>query len=148
MAQSSIQCKIHRHHRLNLFWINWIKVSKSQKHFFLKLHCSKTQWSKWPKFVSLHYWHASRGARGVKKSGWPNWSLLWWVGAERSSAKIEETVKNCQNWTKIVKETLFSEGFSNFIQFWQNLSTPTYQRGLQFGFSDFLTPLAPLEACQ
>ena len=31
------------------------------------------------------------------------------------SVKIEETVKNCQNWTGIVKETLFSEGFSNLF---------------------------------
>ena len=24
----------------------------------------------------LHYWHAPKGARGVKKSGQPNWSPL------------------------------------------------------------------------
>ena len=32
-------------------------------------HDIPSQWSKWPKFVSLHYWCAPRGARGVKKSG-------------------------------------------------------------------------------
>ena len=33
------------------------------------------------------------------------------------SANIEETVKNHQNWTKIVKGTLFSESVWNFILF-------------------------------
>ena len=49
------------------------------------------QWSKWPNFVSLHYWRASRGAMGVKKSKPPNWSPLWWVGALRFS-------QNWRNW--------------------------------------------------
>ena len=42
-----------------------------------------------------------------------------------------------QTWRKIVKETLFSEGTSNFIQFGMNSSTQTHQEGLQFGLSDF-----------
>jgi hypothetical protein len=60
------------------------------------------QWSKWPKFVSLHYWHAPRGARGIKISGQPNWSPLWWVGALRfsqnwrNSKKPSKLNKNCQ----------------------------------------------------
>ena len=33
-----------------------------------------------------------------------------------------------------------------FIQFGLNLSAQTYQRGLQFGFPDFLTPQAILGA--
>ena len=84
-----------------------------------------TQWSKWPKFVSLHYWHAPRGARGVKKSGRPNWSPLWWVWALRFS----QNWRNCEilsKLNKIVKETLFSKGFLNFVQFGLNLSAPTY----------------------
>ena len=36
----------------------------------------------------------------------------------QDSAEIEETVKNGQNWTKIVKETLFSEGFLHFYWTW------------------------------
>ena len=35
--------------------------------------------------------------------------LVSW--SANDSAKIEEIVKNHQNWTQIVKETLFSEGF-------------------------------------
>ena len=27
---------------------------------------TKVQWSKWLKFVSLHFWRAPRGAKGVK----------------------------------------------------------------------------------
>ena len=53
-------------------------------------------------------------------------------------------MKNCQNWTKIFKETLFSEGFLNSIQFGLNLSASTHQGCLQLGLPDFLTPLAPL----
>ena len=40
----------------------------------------------------------------------------------------EEPVKNHQNWTKIVKETLLSEGISNSIQFGLNLRAQTHQR--------------------
>ena len=57
-------------------------------------------------------------------------------------------MKICQDWTKIVKETLFSEGFLHFTQFGLNLSNPTHQNGLQFGPPDFLTPLTSLAACQ
>ena len=63
----------------------------------------------------------------------------------KDSAKIEETVKTRQNSTKMVIETLFSGGFSNFIQFGLNLSAPTYQSGLQFGLPDFLTHLSSLK---
>ena len=35
-------------------------------------YCLLPQWSKWPKFVSFHYWCAPKGARGVKKSKRPN----------------------------------------------------------------------------
>ena len=46
-------------------------------------------------------------------------------------------------------EFLFNfDGFSEFLQFWLNLSAPTHQSGLQFGHLDILTPLAPLEARQ
>ena len=38
--------------------------------------------------------------------------------------------------------------FLQFLQFWHNLSAPTDQSRLQFGRPDFLTPLAPLGACQ
>ena len=38
--------------------------------------------------------------------------------------------------------------FQQFLQFWLNLSALTHQGGLQFGRLDFLTPLAPLGACQ
>ena len=38
----------------------------------------------------FHYWHAPRGARGVKKSGRLNWRLLWWVGV----------LKFITNWIK------------------------------------------------
>ena len=80
----------------------------------LELFCwySRTQWSKWPKFVSLYYWRTPKGARVVKKCGWPNWSPLWWV------AKIEETVKNHQNWTKIVKKTPIFWRFFKFYSIW------------------------------
>ena len=33
------------------------------------------------------------------------------------------------------------DGFSQFLQFWLNLSTPTYKSGLQFPRPNFLTPL-------
>ena len=52
-------------------------------------------------------------------------------------------MKNSQNWTKIVKETLFSEGFLNLIQFALNLSTPTHQSGLQLGLPNFWHPWHP-----
>ena len=70
------------------------------------------QWSKWPKFVSLHYWSAPRD-QGCQKI-WMTKLKSTLVG-HLDSVKIEETVKNCQNWTGIVKETLFSEGFSNLF---------------------------------
>ena len=54
----------------------------------INLCSTKSQWSKWPKFVSLHYWpspRGARGARGVKKSGRPNWRPCKWVGTQRFS---------------------------------------------------------------
>ena len=65
----------------------------------INLCSTKSQWSKWPKFVSLHYWHAPRGARGVKKSKRPNWSPLWWVGALRFS----QNWRNCEKPSKLNK---------------------------------------------
>ena len=100
-------------------------------------------WSKWPKCVSLYYWRAPRGARGVKKAGQPNWSPLWCDGVLRFSQNrrnYEKQSKLNKNWQR----NLFSEGFSNFIQFELNLSAPTHQSGLQFGIPDFLTPLSLL----
>ena len=43
------------------------------------------------------------------------------------SAKIAETDKNHQNWTKIMKETLFSESFFYVTQFGLNLRASTNQ---------------------
>ena len=79
----------------------------------------------------LHYWHTPKGARGVKKSGRPNWRPLWWIEALRFSP----------NRIKFKKS-------SQFLQFWLNLSAPTHQSGFQFGRTDFLTPMAHLGACQ
>ena len=64
-----------------------------------KISKARPQWSKWPKFVSLHYWRAPRGDRGVKKSGLPNWSPLWWVGVPRFS----QNWRNCEKPSKLNK---------------------------------------------
>ena len=67
------------------------------------------------------------GVPGVLK----NPDDLTWVHSgeleQKDSVKIEETVKNHQNWnwTKMIKKTLFSEGFLNSIQFELNLSAST-----------------------
>ena len=52
-----------------------LRAALQVQHFCLRSH-----WSKWPKIIWLHYWRTPRGARGVKKSGWPNWSPLCTVG--------------------------------------------------------------------
>ena len=54
----------------NWYWFVWsfsrhfsfllLKVSESQKHFFLNLHCPKNEWNKYstnlcPRFIRLHY---------------------------------------------------------------------------------------------
>ena len=87
-------------------------------HSFLVLHSmllenphiiSDALGSKWPQFVSFHYWCAPRGARGVKKSGQPNWSPCWWVGGLRFSQnwrnceKPSKLNKNCQKKTCFLK---------------------------------------------
>lgn len=57
-----------------------------------------TQWSKWPKFVSLHYWHSLRGARSVKKWGHHTKlksTLVSW------SAKIQPKLKKLWKTIKI-----------------------------------------------
>jgi hypothetical protein len=95
----------------------------------------------------LHYWHAPRGARGVKKSGTPNWRPLWWVGALRFRPNWTKFEKPLEN--RVSLTILFNfDSISQFLQFWLNLSAPTQQSGLQFGHPDFLTPLAPLGARQ
>ena len=43
---------------------------------------------------------------------------------------------------------MFSDGFSNFIQFGLNLSNETHQRGPQFSLLDFLTPQRPPSTIQ
>ena len=82
----------------------------------LKLFCwhSRTQWSKWPKFVSLYYWRTPRGARGVKKSGWPNWIPLWWVGAIRFS----QNWRNCEKPSKLNKNCQRNPVFKSFFEFY------------------------------
>ena len=70
------------------------------------------QWSKWPKFVSLHYWRALRGARGAKKSGQPNWSPLWWVGA----LKFSQTWRKCEILSKLNKNCQRNPVFQRFFK--------------------------------
>ena len=69
--------------------------------------------------------------------------MSWSAKIQPKLKKLWKTIKIEQ---KIVKETLFSEGFSNFIQFGLNLSAPTRQSGHQFGLLDFMTTQAPLGA--
>ena len=71
--------------------------------------CAIPQWSKWPKFVSLHYWRTPRGARDVKKSRPPNWSPLWWVGALRFS----------QNWRNCEKPSKLNKNWQRIPVFWR-----------------------------
>ena len=69
--------------------------------------------------------------------------------AEILTIFIEKLSKSLQNRTKPGNSFLFNfDGFSQFVQFWLNLSAPTHQSGLQFGRPDFLKPLAPLGARQ
>ena len=85
-----------------------------------------TQWSKWPNFVSLHYWHAPRagtGCQGCQKIRTTKLksTLVSW------STKIQPKLKKL--WKTIKIEQNFSEGFSNVVQFGLNLSAPSYQSG-------------------
>ena len=74
---------------------------------------SYAQWSKWPKFVSLHYWHAPRGAVGVEKFGRLNWSPLWWVRALRFS----QNWRNCEELSKLNKNCQRIPVFWRFFEF-------------------------------
>ena len=84
--------------------------SPKQNYLFI---FAMTQWSKWPKFVSLHYWRAPRGARGVKKSGQPKWSPLWWAGALRFS----QNWRNCEKQSKLNKNCQRNPVFWRFFKF-------------------------------
>ena len=55
-----------------------------------------------------HYWQAPRGAKGVKKSGKPNWRPLWWVGVLRF----------IPNWVKCKKYSENRVSLTIFLQFW------------------------------
>ena len=69
------------------------------------------QWSKWPKFVSLHYWRAPQGCQGCQKI-WTTKlksTLVSW--SAKIQPKIEETVKNRQNWKKVSKKACFLKVF-------------------------------------
>ena len=90
---------------------NLLKISAlaSKKMSIQKNKATLSQWSKWPIFVSLHYWHAPRSARGVQKSGRPNWSLLWSVRALRFS----------QNWRNCEKPSKLNKNFQRNPVFWR-----------------------------
>ena len=78
-----------------------------------------------------------------ENSGGPNWRIIW---STKIKPKLNKIEKNLQK-TGFLWQFLFNfDGFSQFLQFWLNLSAPTHQSGLQFGRPDFLIPLAPLEA--
>ena len=73
------------------------------------------QWSKWPKFVSLHYWHAPRCPRVSKNQ------LFLQIKLFSSCAKIDQKMdnflKNRQNWKKIIKKRCFLKVFRRFFNF-------------------------------
>ena len=69
------------------------------------------------KICSLHYWHAPGGARGVNKFG-SQTEVYSGQMEPQDTAKIKDTVKKRQNWTNIVRKTLFSEVFFEFYSIW------------------------------
>ena len=65
---------------------------------------------------------------GVKESRRPNWRPLWWVGVLRFSPnwkkKKEKPSANRVSLTTFVN----LDSFSQFLQFWLNLSAPAFRQ--------------------
>ena len=72
-----------------------------------KLAWLLSQWLFGLKKNSIHYWHAPRGPRGVKKSYFIFYKWNCFPFALRLPQK-DINFKNHQNWRKNVKKTLFS----------------------------------------
>ena len=115
------ECIIHMYFKIgpNLFWRNILDFIQLRFHerflwCFAMAGVIISQWYKWPKFVSLHYWRAPRGARGVKKSRRSNWSPLWWVGALRFSPNW----RNCEIPSKLNKKCQRNPVFWRYFKFY------------------------------
>ena len=73
-----------------------------------------TQWSKWPKFVSLHYWHALRSALVVKKFKRPNWFCQKWRNCKRPT-KLDLSYMN--GWYFLSSKHGYQEPVKFFVRF-------------------------------
>ena len=76
--------------------------------------CHTTQWSNWLCFTPLLTRPPGPGCQGCQKSGRPNWSLLWSVGALRFS----QNWRNCEKLSKLNKNFQRNPVFWRFFEFY------------------------------
>ena len=125
------------------------------------LSSTSSQWSKWPKFVSLHYWCTLRllcqGCQKIWTTNLKSTLVSWRAKIQPKLKKL----KNCQNWTKSERPNWRSLWWVWVLRFspnWIKFEIPSETWFLWIflfnfdGFSQFLqlfiTPLAPLGARQ
>ena len=70
-----------------IFLLNYLNIASSTVYILPTIFHSQvrmvtiSQWSTWPKFVSLYYWKVARDVRGVNKTkkcfNLPEWSSVW-----------------------------------------------------------------------